>query len=158
MSERRIGPGMFRELASLRSPLLSGSPREVLETEDTTETKEPREPESPKELNHTKETVETSSPKEVKVSREDISPRRERRSKYRQGYRYQSDIYQKASYFLRIDQIEAIRREADLRGMEISEFVRYIIQDYYERNPLTEERIRLLIEARIAAEIAKIRD
>lgn len=196
---------MSNQFAALRSPLLSGVPREALEDEESRETEENREIDSLKEisknrrnrspkeikedwesdtpkenrenrtLRETKEAEEAresgttkepqvgSSPKESgdnrtpKEGREISSSElasKPRHSRYGRGYRNQTDTYQKASYFLLIDQIENIRREAGLRGMEISEFVRFIVQYYYDRNPLTEKRMRQLIEERILEEMS----
>lgn len=161
MSARRTGKNMASQLASLRSPLLSGSPKEVLDLEEDKETKETEPPKETKESGESQETKDTEEAKEnrekrtPKENRETTSPKlasKRRPSRYGRGYRKQTDKYGKASYWLRHDQIENIRREADIRGMEISEFARLLVQDYYTRNPLTEERIRQLIEERILGE------
>lgn len=143
MSARRTGKNMASQLASLRSPLLSGSPKEVLDLEEDKEVKDTEPPKAVKDTEEDRENRETSPPK--------LASKR-RPSRYGRGYRKQTDKYGKASYWLRHDQIENIRREADIRGMEISEFARFLVQDYYTRNPLTEERIRQLIEERILGE------
>lgn len=144
MSARRTGKNMASQLASLRSPLLSGSPKEVLDLEEDKEVKDTEPPKAVKDPEEDRENRETSPPK--------LASKR-RASRYGRGYRRQTDKYGKASYWLRHDQIENIRREADIRGMEISEFARFLVQDYYTRNPLTEERIRQLIEERILGEL-----
>lgn len=64
------------------------------------------------------------------------------------GYRHHLDKYVRGSYFLTHEQMDQIKQEADFRGEELSTFVRYIIDYYYERNPLTLERLRQLLDER----------
>lgn len=137
MARRKVsGEGLHRETSSLdtlRTPFLPKSPKE---DEENGENREIRENTSLREIKDTGKTGET----------------RDRRR--RTGYRHKTDLYRKVSYFLTHEQADTIIREAEIRGQEISEFFRSIVDYYYTANPLDENRIRELMEERMKKEIS----